>query len=102
MSIFLSYLFIHVKPFFLTFLCFPKYCQRYKKDDTIKSETLSLKTIANRIDFLNKAVIIQWNIRKKDLQLFATKFTEKIPDFCNAKERYQWFLGKKNTKSVKQ
>ena len=61
-----------------------------------------MKTIANGIDFLNKAVIIQWNIRKKDLQLFATKVTEKIPDFCNAKERYQWFLGKKNTKSVKQ
>ena len=41
----------------------------------MKSETLSLKTIINKLDFLKKTVIIQCNIRKKYLQLFATKLT---------------------------
>ena len=40
--------------------------------------------------------------QKKDLQLFATKLTEKIPDAHNAKENYQSLLRKKSTKSVKQ
>ena len=34
--------------------------------------------------------------------MFATKLTEKIPDPRNAKKHYQPFLGKENTKSVKQ
>ena len=34
--------------------------------------------------------------------LLANNLTEKIPDACNAKEHYQSFLRKKNTKSVKQ
>ena len=67
----------------------------------MKSETLSLKTIINELDYLKKTVIIQRNIRKKDLQLFVTKLTEKIPDLCNAKEHYQSFIREKNTKSVK-
>ena len=37
---------------------------------------LSLKTNINEL-YLKKTVIIQWNIRKKDLQLLATKLTEK-------------------------
>ena len=37
---------------------------------------LSLKTNINELYF-KKTVIIQWNIRKKDLQLLATKLTEK-------------------------
>ena len=40
--------------------------------------------------------------KKKDLLLLATKLTEKIPNLCIAKEHYQSFLRKKNTKSVKQ
>ena len=40
--------------------------------------------------------------KKNDLQLFATELTEKIPDSCNAKEHYQSFIRKKNTKSRKQ
>ena len=32
----------------------------------------------------------------------ATKLIEKIPDPCNAREHYQSFISKKNTKSVKQ
>ena len=36
-------------------------------------------------------------LEEKDLQLFATKFTEKIPDPRNAKEHYQSFLRTKNT-----
>ena len=39
----------------------------------------------------------------KDLQLFATQLTGKIPDPRNAKEHYQSFIRKKKyTKSVKQ
>ena len=41
-------------------------------------------------------------LEKKNQQLFATKLTEKIPDPRNAKKHYQSFLGKENTKSVKQ
>ena len=36
---------------------------------------LSLKNNINELYF-KKTVIIQWNIRKKDLQLLATKLTE--------------------------
>ena len=67
----------------------------------MKSENLSLKAIINKSDFLKKTVIIQWEIRKKDLQLFAIKFTEKIPDLRNAKEHYHSLMRNKNTKSVK-
>ena len=34
--------------------------------------------------------------------MLAKKLTEKIPDLCNAKEHYQSFIRKKNTKSLKQ
>ena len=40
--------------------------------------------------------------KKKDLQLFATKLSEKISDPQNAKEHYPSFTRRKNTKSVKQ
>ena len=40
--------------------------------------------------------------RKKDLLLLANKLIEKILDPCDAKEHYQSFIEKKNTKSVKQ
>ena len=33
----------------------------------MKSDTLSLKTILNELDFLKKAVVIQWNAWKKDI-----------------------------------
>ena len=36
--------------------------------------------------------------KKKDLLLLANKLIEKIPDSRNAKEHYQSFLRKKNTK----
>ena len=41
-------------------------------------------------------------LKKKDLLLLANKLIEKIPGPCNAKEHYQSFIRKKNTKSVKQ
>ena len=44
----------------------------------MKSDTLSLKTIINELDFLKKTVIITWNIRKKNLKLFATELTKKM------------------------
>ena len=68
----------------------------------MKSEALSLKTIINKLDFLKKTLIIQWSNIKKDLQLITNKLTKKIPDLCNAKEHFQSFLRKKNTKSVKE
>ena len=39
--------------------------------------------------------------KKKNLQLFATKLTEKIPDPSNNQEYYNSYLKRKNTKSVK-
>ena len=56
----------------------------------------------NELDFLKKTVIIQRNVRKKDLGLFETKLTQKIRDPRNAEEHYQSFIRKKNTKLVKQ
>ena len=66
-----------------------KWCQ------SMKSETLSLKTIINELNFLRKAVAIQWNVWKKDLLLLATKLTEKRPDPHNAKEHNWSFIWKK-------
>ena len=40
--------------------------------------------------------------RKKVLQLFAIKLTEKMSDPRNAMEQYQSIIRKKNAKSVKQ
>ena len=42
------------------------------------------------------------HLRKKYLLLLANKLIEKIPDTRNAREHYQSFIRKKNTKSVKQ
>ena len=41
-------------------------------------------------------------LKKKDLLVLANKLIDKIPDPRNAKEYYQSFIRKKNTKSVKQ
>ena len=68
----------------------------------MNSETLSLKAIVNKLDLLKKKNLIQWNNWKKDLFLFATKLIEKILDPRNAKEHYQSFIRRKNTKSVKE
>ena len=65
-------------------------------------ETLSLNAIVNKLDLLKKKNLIQWNNWKKDLFLFATKLIEKILDPRNAKEHYQSFIRRKNTKSVKE
>ena len=67
----------------------------------MNSETLSLKTIIDKLIFSNKIVIIQWNIRKKDQKLFGTKLTEKVSDPSNAKEYYNSYFKRKNKKSVK-
>ena len=40
--------------------------------------------------------------KKEDLQLLATKLTEKIPDSRNSKEYCQSFIRKKISKPVKQ
>ena len=53
------------------------------------------------IGFSKESNFIQWNIRKKDSQLFAIELTKKIPDSRNVTEPYQSFIRKKVTKSVK-
>ena len=68
----------------------------------MKSETFYLKIYINMLDFLRKTAITQRNIRKKYLQLFATKLTAKIPYHSNDKEHYQSFIRSKNAKSAKQ
>ena len=60
----------------------------------MKSETLSLKTIIKKLDFLRKQL-------KKDLLLLATKLAEEIGNSRNAKEHYQSFIRKKDAKLVK-
>ena len=66
----------------------------------MKSETLSLKPIINKLDFLTKEVIFNGTIKK--ILLLANKLMAKILDPCNAKWHYQSFIRKKNRKSVKQ
>ena len=69
----------------------------------MKSETLSVKTIINGLDFLRKKVIVYWNAWKKErLLLIANKLIKNVPDLRNAKEHYESFLRKKTRKSVKQ
>ena len=59
------------------------------------------KIIINELDFLKKAVIIQWITLKKIVP--RKQFIEKIPDPCNAKLSIIFpFLRKKNRKSLKQ
>ena len=41
------------------------------------------------------------HLKKNDLQLFATKLTEKVLNPSNSKEYYNSYLKTKNTKSVK-
>ena len=60
----------------------------------MKSETLSLKTIIKKLDFLRKQL-------KKYLLLLATKLAEEIGNSRNAKEHYQSFIRKKDAKLVK-
>ena len=67
----------------------------------MKTETLSLKTIINELNFLWKTVFFN-EIEKKNVQLFVTKLKEKITDPHNAKEYYQSSAGNKNTESIKQ
>ena len=61
----------------------------------MKSENLSLKAIINSCYSMKHQ-------KEKDLQLFPTKLTEKIPNPRSVKEHYQSFIRKKSTKSIKQ
>ena len=61
----------------------------------MKSESLSLKTIIKKLDFLKEAVFIQWNASKKDLLLLVNKSIEKVPDSLYTEEQYQSFIRKK-------
>ena len=61
----------------------------------MKSETLSFKNIINELHLPQKTAIIQRNIRKKGLKLFAIKLKDEIPDPSNSKEQYESFIRKK-------
>ena len=51
-----------------------------KRQQSMKSEALSLETIIKKLDFLEKAVIILMEcFKKKDLLSLASKLIEKIP-----------------------
>ena len=58
--------------------------------------------VFERIGFSKKNSYYSLKQQKKHLPLFATKLRKKMPDPCNAKDHYQSFLRKKNSKSVKQ
>ena len=67
----------------------------------MKSKTLSLKTIIKKLEFLQKADLINETFEEIEILLLANKLIEKIPDADNVKEHYQSFIRKKNRKSVK-
>ena len=54
-----------------------------------------------QLDFLTKAVIIQCKVKKKIYCSLQKNYQKKIRDPRNAKEHYQSFIRKKNTKSLK-
>ena len=66
-----------------------------------------MKAVIKNLNFSKKTVISNETFEKKKKRknfffLLATKLTVKLPDPRNAKEHYQSFIRKKNTKSVKQ
>ena len=71
----------------------------------MNSGTLSLETATNKSNFQKKTIIVEWNIKhqkKSNLHLFETNLTEKkIRNPSNAKEYYQSYLKRKNSKPVK-
>ena len=67
----------------------------------MKSKTLSLNTIIKKLEFLQKADLINETFEEIEILLLANKLIEKIPDTDNVKEHYQSFIRKKNRKSVK-
>ena len=72
-----------------------------KRSQSISSAMLSLKIILDKLDFLQKTVTSQWNIKNKYLQILA-KLTESIPDPSSCQECYNSYLENKSIKSVKQ
>ena len=57
-----------------------------------KLKTLSLETIINELDFLEKKSYCSLKRLKKEiLLLLASKLIDNIPDLLNAKEHYESF-----------
>ena len=69
--------------------------QRLKQ--LMKSRSLSLKTIIKELNFIKKAVIIQWDTKKKKNRFIIVhkQINRKTPDPRNADEYYQLFSRKK-------
>ena len=65
-----------------------------------KLKTLSLETIINELNFLErKSYCSLKRLKKERLLLLASKLIDNIPDLLNAKEHYEWFW--RQEKSVK-
>ena len=71
-----------------------------KKMSFHKIRDFIFKSYYKRIAFSKQNNYYSMKHYKNDLQLLAIKPTEKPPDPRNAKEHYQLFITKKNTKSV--
>ena len=67
----------------------------------MKSKTLPWKTI-KRIEFSKEDSYLSMKCLENRFVVACEQINKKILDPCNAKEHYQWFIRKKNTKSVKQ
>ena len=66
----------------------------------MKWETLSLKTIIKKLDLLRKAVIK--SMKREKIFISAWKLINRKNTWSgDAKEHYQSFMRKKNTKSAK-
>ena len=69
----------------------------------MNSKILSLKTVNKRIEFVKEKGFYSLKLlKKKRFVLACGQINRKILDPRNAKEHYQSFIRKKNTKSVKQ
>ena len=73
-----------------------------KKWQLKNSETLYMRSIISDLNCLKETVIIQWNVRKKDLLSFATKLLEKNLTLVIPKNTINLIWGQKWWKNQKQ
>ena len=68
----------------------------------MKSKILSLKTVILKLDFLKKQISYNETFEEKEFALACKQVNRKIHNRRNAKEHYQPFIRKKNTKLLKE
>ena len=79
---------------------YSKYCQR-KKDDNQRTQKLDIYYYRQVWFSKENSYYSMKCQKKKDLLLLAIILIEKIPDATNAKQNYQSYLKRKNTKLVR-